>query len=378
MILVEEPRRQAVESWWASARILMRLRQLQLRRLASDARRDPIALLSFAAIMLAVAVGARRLFDIEPTSILASFVCEALCAALAFAVIFRATKQFEGEGLASGPFHVLLARRGRATAWLLLEAGSVFAGLVAWLTLALLTLDSLRAPAFLAASLVGAGGISTALCFLNNRTEAGAATTDSRGGNAELRSLSGRMLIARLQWRRRVGPIPAWLGAGILALLGGLATALAVRNNPNPAIGAGVLGVTGLVSGTVLASLDVGLLRFAGREPSSLRHLVRDFAVGSPVVVTGGLLMIGTLTGLPLGLALATALDVGVALVVYSTVILLHALGRATRFPTFAAGIDLTIVLVMAVVFTPLALVWTISRGIVLVRAARRLRWRDV
>ena len=88
--------------------------------------------------------------------------------------------------------------------------------------------------------------------------------------------------------------------------------------------------------------------------------------------------MIGTLTGLPLGLALATALDVGVALVVYSTVILLHALGRATRFPTFAAGIDLTIVLVMAVVFTPLALVWTISRGIVLVRAARRLRWRDV
>jgi hypothetical protein len=109
-----------------------------------------------------------------------------------------------------------------------------------------------------------------------------------------------------------------------------------------------------------------------------LLRLIIAFGGATPVAATVVLLMIGTLAGLSLGLALMIALGVGLVLFLYSTAIVLHALGGATRFPVFAAGIELSIVLVIAAVFAPIAVVGTVARGVMLVRSARRLRWADI
>ena len=281
------------------------------------------------------------------------------------------------KGSRGGPFHVLLAHRGRETSWLLAEASIVFAGLAVWLTLALVSLDPLRAPAFLFASLAGAGVASLVLALGERRTEVRVGIEAKQSGYSERRSLSGPLLIARLQWRRRVGPFPASIGAVGLAITGGFATALAIRNNPDPNVGSGVLGVAGLVGGIILASLDLSLLRFAGREPRSLLNLIMNFALASPVVVMICVLIIGALAGVSITTALAIALGVGMVIFAYSTTLVLHALGEASRFSSFTAGVELTIVLIIMAVFAPLAFVWTIARGVMLARAARRLRWRD-
>ena len=303
-------------------------------------------------------------------------MCEAFCAAIIFTTLCRAIKKIEGEGLVAGPFHVLLTHRGRETKWLLTEAGVVFVALDAWLMLALVSLDPLRVPAFLVASLTGAG-VASLVPGVSTRTKEGMVPTAKEPEISEFRSLSGPLLIPRLQWRRRVGPFPAWIGAIGLAVIGGLATALAVRNNADPNVGSGVLGILGLIGGLIFASLDLGLLRFAGQEPGSLSRLIMNFAFASPVVVTMGILLIGTLAGLPPRSDVTIAIGVGTMILLYSTTILLHALGEASRFPVFAAGIDLTIVLVIAVIFAPLALVWTVARGAILARSAQRLRWRE-
>ena len=343
----------------------------QLRRIAHDARRDPAVLLAGVIGVIAFFFGARRAFELEPPSLGGRFACETIGSGLALAVLLHLVQRSDREGLAEGPFHLLLATARKRAAWRLTEAYAAFGVMMFLPALALLTLDPLRAPSFIAAGVGGAAIVGATTLASKPERSALRDMAKGRSGATQV-SWRGPLLVARLQWRRRIGPLPGWLAAALVSLLGALATALAVNNNPGSNIGAVVLAATGLVAGVLLASLDLDLLRFRAREPGTLLSLIGAFAGPSPLVMIAVLTLVGAMSGLPFGTAFAVGLGVGATLAIYSTVILLHALRGATRFPVFAAGVDLTIATILAALFAPLALGWGTARAFLLVRSARR------
>jgi hypothetical protein len=357
--------------------ILARLRILQLRHFLRATWRDPLFLPVVAGGFFVVALGGRQILDTEPRSPLPRFAYEALGAGALFVFLTGLVVRLEGEGLDQGPFHILLAKRGRLETWRMTQSAVLFFVVVVIVSLGLCASDALRVPAFCAAALTGASLAAAGLSEAGRFTRAVAPTKTGAKDGRRRRSLNGPFLIARLQWRRPPGQLDALSIAGAIFLLGCAAARLAIRNNHDFNIGSGVLAVTGGGAGLVLAHIDVPLLRFQAREPTSLMRLFWDFCGWAPIAALMIIGTVGLIAGLSIEFSALISLCVAVLMLMYSALIFLHALGPSQRFPVFAAGLELGIMATLATLFAPLAVVWATGRGVLLVTSARRLRWTD-
>ncbi len=352
--------------------LLATLRGRQLRRIALDLGRAPV----FAVGLVGLWFGFRRAFALEPESNVARLVCETVAANMVFSALLRLVGHLEGDALFEGPLHLLLAGKGRLTVWRQCVAGLSFSVLAVLALSALASLEIARVPAFAAAVLLGAG-----LALVADRRTRAAPSATNQGVISDRRpqrSVSGRWLIARVQWRGGPGQTPLWPLALLVALLGGAATALGVRNNPDPAVGSALLAMTGLGAGTILSAIDLSLLRFTATQPVRLGFLCAQFIALPPALAGFATAGIGIAAGVPAGTSLLIAVGVGFVLLTYSGAVLLHALGGARRFPTTAAALDLAIAAVLGAAFVPLAAAWVLLRAVMLTAQARRRRWLEV
>lgn len=350
--------------------ILALLRRRQWAAFSREAARDPVGALALAALAALAVAGARTAVVHDPSPPPWRFGV-ALAATAAWAVALHgAAVRPDTTRLSSGPLHPLLAEPGVADAWSRLQVAAAL-GLAAIVLAATLLDEPLRAF-----SLAGAAalGLIAAAPLLRTGVSAGAAARrmEPRRPSA---SLTGPLLVARMQARlRRAGLPAAWISAGLL-VLGALAARTALVNNPGPQVATVLLMGIGLVSAAPLDAPDVELLRFLARAPGSLTRLLAASCLPAAAATAIALAGAGLLIGLGPGVAVGTAAAVLGLLAAAAVLKGLHALGGRPRFAPFATALDLALVAAVAATFAPAAPVWTAARGVLLWRAAERGRW---
>lgn len=357
------------------SRLLARLHGWEAKRFGSQALREPMFLLAVALLLAAAATGLRAGFAWEPSSVMSRLVIEAGAAVAALLGIGCAVSTWADRRLDQGPFHAWIASRTTLRSWRIAMTGALYGTAVIFAALVLLTLDARRMGGLLVAAAVGSAVGAAGLSLLPPPAAASRAGDTSVG--PERRSAAGRRTLLGVQARRRIGAVPAWVVTVVLFVVGGLGTALALRNNASPTPGLGLLAVTGLLGGATVGQVDLLLVAMLGRAPIGLARLVRDLVLPpafATVILTG---VAGVAAGAPPGLACGVAAAVGAALAVHAAAVVLHALGGSPRFAGVAAGVDIALLALITLVFPPLLLAWAPWRIVRLVGDARRLRWRD-
>jgi len=268
-----------------------------------------------------------------------------------------------------------VATHGRRLIFQLFEATALwFCTLIA----AVLALGSV-APAHLADFTVAAG-LGLLLAFAFHWWWPSREALQNHAAHAHPRqsqSLQGTMLVARIQWRRRMGPAPTWLGA-LVVLVATSVAGLASRNNANGTIGMSVLAGAAVLAGGVFGQIDAKLVRFLGHQPFSVIRILASSALATPCVIAICTAVAGLIIGASPRVACSTAAGVGGLLAVYTFGAGLHALAGHPRFASFAALVDLVVSIVLLTVYAPLIGILAPVRIVMLVRRARRLRWRDL
>ena len=359
----------------SSARVLLAWRSLEARRLLADIVGQPVVLAALVSLLTATMAAMRWGFAHEPAPGSFRMVIEAASSALAFGGLAHLKATMQVSGPLSGVFFPLVAARKRRLAFWLLETALLWAGLLVCAAGALASLAPSHLIAFIPAAVLGALLAAGWLWLWSPRQKA--YVGPSKAETAEVRSVRGWLLIARIQWRRQIGPAPVWVYAAAASCATTAAAALSYRNNASASVGAAVLTIGALVSGALFGRVDASLARFLGREPVSLAQLVASAALPTPLVVTAVLAAAGLVIGLPPMIAWWSAAAVGGLLSAYLVTAVLHALGGKERFASFAAGVDLAICAAMLTIYAPLLWVWAPARAIVLTRRAGRLRWTD-
>ncbi len=360
----------------SALRILLAWRIIEIRRASSDLLRDPAALLAVAALLIGVVAVTRVGFTHEPNVALARFAAETAASALVFGFTTWLASALQAQGALRGVFFPLVVAHRRRLIFRLFEAtGLWFCGLMC----AALALVSV-APAHLA-GFAAAAGLGLLLTMGFHWWRSPHENLYSRAVHAPGRkpkSLHGMMLVARIQWRRRMDPAPAWLGAVVTLVVATSVAALASHNNANAAIGMSVLAAAALLAGGVFGRIDAELVRFLGHQPFPVLRILASSALATPCLIAIFTAVAGMVIGESPLIACSTAAGVGGLLAVFTIGSGLHALAGQPRFASFAALVDLAVGIVLLTAYAPLLWILAPARVVMLVQRARRLRWADL
>ena len=358
-----------------SANILLAWRRLEVRQIAVELVRQPVAVGALATLSASVFLVLRWAFEHAPQSRASRFVLEAAGSALAFAILARVTAAVQARGPLQGVFFPLVAGPRRRIGYQLFEASLLWLALLVCAVFALAPIAPGGLVGFLAAAAVGTGLASFLVTLGRDRIDHRSDSAAEAGAKA--RSLTGPMLVARIQWRRRAGPMPAWAGGAAIGLATMIAATLARQNNVNADISEAVLAGGALASGAVAGRIDPQLVRFIGHEPLTLAWIVAAVALPTPVAIGLGTGLGALAMGLEAMIAFGIGLGAAGLLATYLSLAVLHALAGRSRFASFSAGVDLTICAAFLAIYAPLLWVWAPVRAIALIRQARRRRWTD-
>ncbi len=303
------------------------------------------------------------------------FVLETGGSALGFVLLARVTAAVQARGPLQGVFLPLVAGPKRRIAYHLFETSLLWLALLVCAVFALAPIASSRLVDFLVAATMGAGLASFLVMQGRDRIDHRSGSMAEAGSKAQ--SLTGPMLVARIQWRRRVGLTPAWAGGAAIGLVTMVAAILAHKNNVNADISEAVLVGGALAGGAVAGRIDPKLVRFVGHEPLPLARIVAAVALPTPVAVLLGTVLGASAIGLEATIACGIGLGAAGLLATYLSLAVLHALAGRPRFASFSAGVDLTICAAFLAIYAPLLWVWAPVRTIALIRQARRRRWME-
>lgn len=178
---------------------------------------------------------------------------------------------------------------------------------------------------------------------------------------------------------RRRAILPVWLFALVVWTLGAAIAGLAAHNNHNPGIGFVILSVAALISGGLIASPDLAVVRLAARQPISVHRLLILFCA-LPLILTLVLTLgAGLAAGLGSAMAAGAAAFATLTLATWLILLIPHAMMRSPRGAVGLAAGDLVLTLLIkaAALFGLLAVAYLVVRIVVNLRAAARLRWRE-
>lgn len=354
-------------------RIHARLRRLQLERLISISRREPALWLFALAVPIALSLlgwqGAKLASRLPLAGLLGGGLAFGGLGVFAIGHALRQRSE-----LALGPLGHLATSPGMRALPPMLDAA------VLWSLAAAPVLSGagLIAPAV---ALVGGatavfGALIAAMVTVVLSYTPHVAGGPKRISTAHNASARGWLPpLTRAQWRRKAGPVPAWLGAVAILLVGGLAARLARQNAPEEAIDTAILFCVVIFAGATLGRQDGVALRILARTPRPLWRLLL-VSIGPPLIATLlGALMAILVAGAPLPTALL-ALSACLAVGCYLVFCALHALCRPNIY-RLIASVDLGLAAMFAAVFPPAAPLWLGARFAMAWKRAVRLRWLD-